>query len=527
MGALKVNGDINATGTITASDGKFVMDGGALATIRSFSSGWQIGWAFNINNIQMGKFGFYGGTEKMNYFYVGAEYNNVWMTVSPDGVVAATTFSGALSGNASSATKLQTARTIRTNLASTSTASFNGTANIAPGVTGILPIANGGTGANTKADAAYNLLSYTTKNGDFNTYTAMGHYWTQLASCTNTPFGDNPTGRFGFLEVIAPWEEGSTPLQRWTNYYDGDTWVRSAVNAWNPWVRYLTSNNYSNYCLPATGGTLTGLTSISYAHTGGGMLQLKSTSNNEASIGFESGGTQYWVVGKGCGGTGNGTFAWWYSPGGANMMTLNNSGNLHLAGSTISFGGSMTQNTSPTVVATYINNNSANGLGFAYTSNLSVGYASSAGSVAWGNVTGKPSLMPGTPGSIELFPGPSAGHGGFIDFHYNNSSSDYTARLINWNGKLQVDGATFNVGGKVELWTDGEGGNIRITSPNGSLWSIDALNNNSIRFIWAEASVPVTFNQYGHIDCNSIGCRGSYGPNLPSSGYAGQVFFKT
>lgn len=48
--------------------------------------------------------------------------------------------------NAKTATTLQTARTIRTNLASTSTASFNGSANITPGVTGVLPIANGGTG---------------------------------------------------------------------------------------------------------------------------------------------------------------------------------------------------------------------------------------------------------------------------------------------------------------------------------------------------------------------------------------------
>ena len=56
-------------------------------------------------------------------------------------------------GNIATATKLQTARTIRTNLASTSTASFDGTANVTPGVTGTLPIANGGTG-NTTGNAA-------------------------------------------------------------------------------------------------------------------------------------------------------------------------------------------------------------------------------------------------------------------------------------------------------------------------------------------------------------------------------------
>lgn len=48
-----------------------------------------------------------------------------------------------------SAATLTTARTIQTNLASTSAASFNGSANITPGVTGTLPVANGGTGRNT------------------------------------------------------------------------------------------------------------------------------------------------------------------------------------------------------------------------------------------------------------------------------------------------------------------------------------------------------------------------------------------
>lgn len=51
-----------------------------------------------------------------------------------------------IAGNAGSATKLATARTIQTNLASTSAASFNGTTNITPGVTGTLPVGNGGTG---------------------------------------------------------------------------------------------------------------------------------------------------------------------------------------------------------------------------------------------------------------------------------------------------------------------------------------------------------------------------------------------
>lgn len=56
-------------------------------------------------------------------------------------------------GNANTATKLETARTITANLASSTAGSFDGSANITVGVTGTLPIANGGTGATTAAAA--------------------------------------------------------------------------------------------------------------------------------------------------------------------------------------------------------------------------------------------------------------------------------------------------------------------------------------------------------------------------------------
>lgn len=70
-----------------------------------------------------------------------------------------------ISGNAGTATKLKTARTIQINLASTSSVSFDGSADITPGVKGILPIANGGTNATTAADACANLGAVK-KSGD-------------------------------------------------------------------------------------------------------------------------------------------------------------------------------------------------------------------------------------------------------------------------------------------------------------------------------------------------------------------------
>ena len=62
-----------------------------------------------------------------------------------------------VSGNAGTATKLAAAKTIRTNLASTTAAGFDGSANITPGVTGVLPIPNGGTGS-----ASQNFVDLTT-----------------------------------------------------------------------------------------------------------------------------------------------------------------------------------------------------------------------------------------------------------------------------------------------------------------------------------------------------------------------------
>lgn len=66
--------------------------------------------------------------------------------------------------NAVSATKLETARNVITNLASTAAASFNGTASISAGVTGTLPIGNGGTGLTASPSMLTNLASTTAAN---------------------------------------------------------------------------------------------------------------------------------------------------------------------------------------------------------------------------------------------------------------------------------------------------------------------------------------------------------------------------
>lgn len=68
--------------------------------------------------------------------------NDITLTASDVGALPST-------DTAVAATKLATGRTIKTNLGSTTAATFDGTSNITPGISGTLPVANGGTGQTT------------------------------------------------------------------------------------------------------------------------------------------------------------------------------------------------------------------------------------------------------------------------------------------------------------------------------------------------------------------------------------------
>lgn len=79
--------------------------------------------------------------------------SNIDNTSDADKSVKYATSAGACTGNSATATKLATARTVRVNLenvtATTAYASFDGSANILPGVSGVLPVSNGGTGVSS------------------------------------------------------------------------------------------------------------------------------------------------------------------------------------------------------------------------------------------------------------------------------------------------------------------------------------------------------------------------------------------
>ena len=80
----------------------------------------------------------------------GRFFKNTFKTTDTVGTTAMPWYEVATtSSTVSSANTLATARTVQTNLGSTTSASFNGSANITPGVIGTLPVSNGGTGATT------------------------------------------------------------------------------------------------------------------------------------------------------------------------------------------------------------------------------------------------------------------------------------------------------------------------------------------------------------------------------------------
>lgn len=217
---------------------------------------------------------------------------------------------------ADTADKLTTARTIRTNLASTSAASFNGTANITPGVTGTLPIANGGTGATTALAANNAILASTVEvSADWNDNTMIAYissvpnatqgalrkysainvwsHWLNpkiaASYATKSHTHSNATASAaGFLPKLS----GST-----TQYLRGDgTWA--TVNAGvtgvkgNAETAYRTGNvnltpanigaaavSHTHNYLPLGGGTLTGNLS---------SRQIAPSANNSYTLGTSS-----------------------------------------------------------------------------------------------------------------------------------------------------------------------------------------------------------------------------------------------
>lgn len=196
-----------------------------------------------------------------------------------------------ITGNSATSTKLATARTIRTNLGSTSTASFDGSANITPGITGTLPIANGGTGAQTAGSATNNLAAQSlapeitiASNEDLNDYVTPGCYKvdssTVAATLSNTPI----TARGFMLSVYKTYGADSTNAYRtqiamdytgavYTRYRDSSSnwgaWTNLKFTDTNTKVTQTTTTSNASYpLLLAPSGQTSTTTTTSYFDSG-------------------------------------------------------------------------------------------------------------------------------------------------------------------------------------------------------------------------------------------------------------------
>ncbi|MDO4333812.1 MAG: pyocin knob domain-containing protein [Eubacteriales bacterium] len=191
--------------------------------------------------------------------------NNMYVQPST-GTITANVFKGNLTGNVSgnvtgnsdTATKLAVSRTVRTNLASTAAASFNGSANITPGVTGILPVANGGTGSSAAGVATNNLYAQSLAPGvsiasdsDLDDYTASGSYFVPNASTAATIAHAPLTSSGYMLSVYKTYGSASTSLYRlqiaMTYYGATYTRYRNAEGSWSAWTQRKYTDNNTTY----------------------------------------------------------------------------------------------------------------------------------------------------------------------------------------------------------------------------------------------------------------------------------------
>lgn len=109
---------------------------------------------------------------------------------------------------------------------------------------------------------------------------------------------------------------------------------------------------------------------------------------------------------------------------------------------------------------------------------------------------------------IELYPGSSAGHGGYIDFHYNDSKSDYTSRIIEQSsGTLNIQSTNFQHNG-LKVLTDGiivDSYNVAVKFTNG----VAKYSNSNIK-----ANAVVMVSRRGNV----AGANTSYCTHTTSGG---------
>lgn len=156
-------------------------------------------------------------------------------------------------GKATSAEKLSTARDLKVDLTSKLAQSFDGSADATTiGVTGTLPLANGGTG---RTDGLVKSLYLTriSSNTDLDTITTAGYY--------NYPSGDagitnGPITNPVYFSLLVESITGATIIQT-LKFASNKIYTRTRSGSplvWSDWVENTNQNNSTN--VPLTDGTI-------------------------------------------------------------------------------------------------------------------------------------------------------------------------------------------------------------------------------------------------------------------------------
>ncbi|MBR1730391.1 MAG: hypothetical protein IJ728_12810 [Selenomonadaceae bacterium] len=176
-------------------------------------------------------------TGNINITAANIGLGNVANTADADKTVKS---AGTCTGNSATATKLQTARTIQTNLASANSASFDGSGNVSPGVTGILPVANGGTG-NASGTAKY-ISSNLIESVNLNEISNSGICYVGSSS-SNLPETDDKVVNALVLTFYGTASTGGNPIKiqiarvvkRAITPPNTPIYIRSYWSSWTAW----------------------------------------------------------------------------------------------------------------------------------------------------------------------------------------------------------------------------------------------------------------------------------------------------
>lgn len=326
-------------------------------------------------------------------------------------------------------------------------------------VTGVVGIEHGGTGSSTRNGALRALINGG-KNftGDLNTLTDTGVYWINLSNCTNGPASSG----YGTMEVISY----EIILQRFTSYRDGNVYCRTYTNSqWYEWREIFgtkstvpissggTGNTTRDLALTALSAGGSGETDANIVASGTYVLTTETASNLPSETGY------YLLT----------VFRYDTSDLACGQLALNLGSNtlyyrVYVTGIWKEWSHPLTNHSTIPI---------ANG---------GTGATTAAGALA------ALGAMSERSNGIELGQNlnSSSNFGGYIDFHFNGDTSDYTTRIIEaQSGRLDVSG-NFDVKG------------------------------------WLQCQSGFYISGSGGFYVNAA----TYGNSLPAAGYAGRVFFK-